>query len=311
MRLASLDLNLLVALHALLQERNVTRAGQRIGLSQPAMSGCLGRLRRHFGDELLVRVRGGYELTPLAVSLIDPVTLAVKIVHRVFSAKPDFDPAASDREFTVVTSDYAVTVLGEELLRILHEEAPGVRVRFVQIAPALVDDIDTTLRSVDGLLMPHGFISAHPHIDLYSDRWVIITGKGNRVARDGLTMDDLRRLPWVATYRGPTAHAAGARQLSMLGVEPRVEVVVENFQSLPFLIAGTDRIALIQERLALRLKGVTDFHILPCPYDAVPVIEAFWYHAVHQNDVGHVWLREVLGRVGARVAEYGSAVTSA
>ncbi|MBB2914237.1 DNA-binding transcriptional LysR family regulator [Streptosporangium becharense] len=301
MGLKDLDLNLLVTLHALLEERNVTRAGQRIGLSQPATSAALARLRRHFDDELLLRVGNGFELTPLAASLVDATALAVNVVDRVFSAKPDFDPATSDREFVLVSSDYALALIGGELTRTLEREAPGVRLRFLQINIPRVDDIDTTLRSVDGLLMPHGFISTHPAVDVYTDRWVIIADRDHPELRRGITMDHLRELPWAVTFHSPTGIASAARQLTMLGVEPRVEVVVENFQSLPFLVPGTRRIALIQERLARRLEGLADFQVLPCPYEAVPVIEAFWYHTVNQADAGHRWLREVLVDVGKRV----------
>ncbi|MFI6512364.1 LysR family transcriptional regulator [Streptosporangium sp. NPDC050855] len=301
MGLERLDLNLLVTLHALLEERNVTRAGQRIGLSQPATSASLARLRRHFDDELLLRVGNGFELTPLAASLVGATSLAVSVVERVFSAKPDFDPATSDREFTLVGSDYVLTVIGGELTRAVEREAPGVRLRFLQINIPRVDDIDTTLRSVDGLLMPHGFITTHPAVDVYTDRWVIIADRDHPDLRDGITMDHLRELPWAVTFQSPTGMASAARQLAMLGVEPRFEVVVENFQSLPFLVPGTRRIALLQERLALRLAAVADVQVLPCPYEVVPVIEAFWYHAANHADAGHRWLREILVGVGERV----------
>lgn len=305
MRLESLDLNLLTALHALLEERNVTRAGERIGLSQPAMSGSLARLRRHFGDELLVRVGNGYELTPLGAALRDHAALTVTMVRRVFTAQPGFDPASSEREFTLVASDYAIAVLGEELTARLNSAAPGVRVHFRLISTGAVDDIDTTLRSVDGLFMPHGFITDQPSLDLYTDRWVCVAAADNPGVGAELTMADLDRLPWATTFRGATAYASAARQLSMLGVEPRVEAMVDNFQSLPFLVAGTDRIALMQERLARRMARVADLRVLPCPYDAVPVLEAFWYHPTHHSDPGHAWLRGVLTEAGRRVQEAG------
>ncbi|MGP4025938.1 LysR family transcriptional regulator [Actinomadura sp. 3N407] len=297
----SLDLNLLMALHALLEERNVTRAGQRVGLSQPAMSSNLGRLRRHYGDELLTRVGNSYELTPLATALVDPTALAVNVVDRVFSARPRFDPSESDREFTLVASDYVLTVLGNPLMRRLATEAPGVRIRFLQINVPRVDDIDATLRSTDGLIMPHGFISTHPYTDVYSDRWVIIADPANPALSDGLTMDHLGTLPWVTAFHGPTTASFAIRQLTMLGIEPNVEVVVENFQSLPFLIPGTSRIALIQERLAHRLNALGGFQLHPCPFEAVPILEALWFHAVHQADPAHRWLRETLTIVGQEI----------
>src|SRR5215217_2732539 len=111
--LASLDLNLLVSLDALLQQRSVTRAASQMGLSQPALSASLGRLRRHFGDELLTRVGNEYRLTPLAVQLGDLARLALTGVERVFTAQPEFDPASSTREFSLFMSDYGVAVLGD------------------------------------------------------------------------------------------------------------------------------------------------------------------------------------------------------
>ena len=110
--LASLDLNLLVSLDALLQERSVTRAAARMGLSQPALSASLARLRRHFGDELLSRAGNEYRLTPLAVQLRDLARLALTGVERVFTAQTEFDPASSTREFSLLVSDYVVAVLG-------------------------------------------------------------------------------------------------------------------------------------------------------------------------------------------------------
>lgn len=110
--LLNLDLNLLVALDALLRERNVTRAAEQMGLSQPAVSAALSRLRRHFGDELLSRVGNRYELTPFATQLVVRTPPALAGVKRVFDTSPDFDPSAVEREFTLKGSDYAAAVLG-------------------------------------------------------------------------------------------------------------------------------------------------------------------------------------------------------
>src|SRR5689334_14098640 len=150
MRTASIDLNLLAALDALLAERNVTRAGRRLGLSQPAMSEALARLRRHFGDELLVRVGNRYELTPLAVGLVDRVQAAVAGVERVFSAAPEFDPADSTREFTLLVSDYATSVLGPPLAAAFARSAPHARLRLCPHRPEDVTGAAERLRGVDG-----------------------------------------------------------------------------------------------------------------------------------------------------------------
>src|SRR3954447_14619573 len=157
--LASLDLNLLVSLDALLQERSVTRAAARMGLSQPALSASLARLRRHFGDELLTRVGNEYRLTPMAVQLRDLARLALTGVERVFDAQTEFDPAKSNREFHLLVSDYAVAVVGDTIAQLLAEEAPNARLRLTANTPGAVDQAHQLLLSTDLLVMPHGFVT--------------------------------------------------------------------------------------------------------------------------------------------------------
>jgi DNA-binding transcriptional LysR family regulator len=113
--LANLDLNLLVALRELLRERSVTRAAERMGVTQPAASAALSRLRRHFGDELLVRDRGEYTLTALGAQLAEQADAVCTAAERLFAASADFDPATSEREFTLVMADYTIVVMGEAL----------------------------------------------------------------------------------------------------------------------------------------------------------------------------------------------------
>ncbi|MFC9947912.1 LysR family transcriptional regulator [Streptomyces pratensis] len=305
MNLASLDLNLVVSLRALLEERNVTRAGQRIGLSQPAMSASLARLRRHFDDDLLARVGGHYELTALGQVLLDRTSTAYDVLERLFASQADFDPGSEKREFKLVASDYAVAVFGAELARVVHEEAPGIRLRFVQTPPTVVDDTATLLSTTDGLLMPHGVISEFPATDLYEDKWVFLIADDHPDVDDRLTLGDLGRLPWVTYQR--TYDAPAVRQLGMLGIEPRVEVSVDSFQLLPLLVAGTRRIALIQARLARLLAPLAAVRTAEPPYEAVPLREAMWWHPVHTHDAAHIWLRETTARVGRRITDVSEA----
>lgn len=300
MSLSSLDLNLVLSLRALLEERNVTRAGQRVGLSQPAMSAALARLRRHFDDELISRAGKQYELTALGRALLDRTATACDLLERVFTSRADFAPDSEEHEFTLLTSDYALSVFGAELAQRVHAEAPGVRLRFQRTPGDVTEDTETLLSTADGLLMPHGVISGFPAVELFADRWVFLVAETNDEVGEQLTMDDLARLPWVVYQRAYDAPAA--RQLSMLGVDPRVEVFVDSFQALPFLVAGTRRIALVQQRLAELLNGVATVRRMEPPYGAVPLQEALWWHPVHTHDAAHIWLRETAARVGAELA---------
>ncbi len=291
-KLANLDMNLLVSLDALLQERSVSRAAERLGLSQPSLSASLARLRRHFRDDLLARVGNRYELTPLAAQLAEQTTSALAAVARVFASEPDFDPATSEREFTVLISDYAITVLGPPLAGLL-QQAPHVRLRLHQLPVSAVDDAAQALRDVDAMVLPHGFLSDLPSRQLFTDQWVCIVAAGHSAIGEKLTMADLERLPMVVTYQTPTAYTPAGKQLSILGVQPPVQLVTETFLALPFLVAASNGVALIQERLARQLTPAVPIRVLPCPFDVAPLMEALWWHPMYNRDAGHRWLLQL------------------
>ena len=305
MNLASLDLNLLVSLDALLQQRSVTRAAAQMGLSQPALSASLARLRRHFDDELLTRVGNEYRLTPLAVQLKELARIAVTGVERVFTAQPEFDPGSSTREFTLLVSDYVVAILGDAVVELLAEEAPHTRVRFTPHSPAMVERADQVLLTADVLLLPHGFVSDLSHADLYRDEWVCVVAADNPVVEQGLTVTHLETLPWVVTYHGQTASTPAARQMRMLGIEPRVQVVNESFLTVPALISRSDRIALLQRRLVDLLPLDTGIRALPVPFEVSPLIEAMWWHPVFDDDPEHSYLRDVVLRAAGQALPGG------
>jgi DNA-binding transcriptional LysR family regulator len=299
--LRNLDLNLLVTLDALISERNVTRAAGRLGMSQPAVSAALRRLRRHFGDELLARTGNRYELTPLAENLRERTTAALVGVKRVFEAAPEFDPHTSNREFTLIVSDYAATVLGDHLATVMAERAPGARLRLEAQTYTAVDNAPESLRHVDGMVLPHGFLSETPVLDLYSDDWALVASRDNEDIGEVVTLDQIAEMPWVVTHHQPTAFTLAARQLTMIGVEPEIHVVVETFLSVPFLVAGTRRIAVLPRLVAMRLAGAAGVRVLTCPWPVVPLLEAFWWHPSHRSDPAHAWLREALTDAAARV----------
>jgi DNA-binding transcriptional LysR family regulator len=297
--LAGLDLNLLVSLDALLQERSVTRAAARMGLSQPALSASLARLRRHFGDELLSRTGNEYRLTPLAAQLRELARMALSGVERVFTAQPDFDPASSTREFSLFMSDYGVAVLGDTLAALLTEEAPNTRLRMSANTPSTVDRAEQMLLSTDLLVLPHGFVTDLSHRDLYRDEWVCVVSADNGEVGEELTVEDLESLPWVVTYHGPTASTPAARQMRMRGIEPKVQVVTENFLTVPGLVAGSRRIALLQRRLVALLPLDVGIRALAPPIEVGALIEAMWWHPAFDDDPEHAYLRDVVRRAVA------------
>lgn len=290
----NIDLNLLLPLQALLSERSVTRAADLLGLSQPAMSAALAKLRRHFGDELLVRAGNSYQLTPLAAQLVERISTAVAAADRVFSSEPDFDPAVSSREFVVLMSDYALSVLGPVVSAIFDREAPRARLYVQPTTRENVDAAHENLRTADLLVLPHGFVTDLPHQDLYSDEWMCLVSADNPDVGDHLGMEQLAAMPWVLTYHRGTAFTTAAHELRQQGVELNVRMVTESYALLPAVIAGTNRVALVQRQLGLQLSAAGQVRAVPCPFDAAPLIEAMWWHPMHENDAGHRWLRRCL-----------------
>lgn len=296
--MARLELNLLVALDALLTERSVTRAAEKLHLSQPALSASLARLRVHFDDPLLTRDGNTYRLTPLAARLGEQTAIALDAARKVFANEATFDPSTSTREFTVYGSDYAFATVGAAVANGVRQEAPGVRFRFVNHSPAIVEDPLNSLRTVDGMLLPHGFATGIPCLDVYDDEWMCLVDVDNPDVGEVLTMDNLRDLPWVFTYQSRSAFTPAGRQLQMIGIQPRIDVVVEGFLVLPFFIRGTDRIGLVQRTVAERFVAAGEFRLLTPPFDVVPLAGALWWHPMHTEDPSHAWMREQFLRFG-------------
>lgn len=306
--LANLDLNLLVALRELLRERNVTHAAARIGVTQPTASAALARLRRHFDDELLVRAGNEYALSPLAAQLADQVEAVCAAAERLFATDNRFDPDTSRREFTLLMADYTVAVLGSGLSRELADRAPGVDLHIRLVREAFTNDLAQTIRLIDGAVAPPVSRFEAPGLrsaELFTDRWVCVADARNPVARGGaISLEQLAGMRWVAPFqpdRGFPASAPMSRQLALFGIRPEIRVRVESYQAVPYFVAGTDRVALLQERLAVQVADRLGLAVLPCPGDPEPIVERFWWHADHDGDPAHRWLRDVLVSLAARL----------
>lgn len=287
------DLNLLRALEAIVDEQSVTKAAQRLGLSQPAMSAALAKLRRHFHDDLLVRVGNTYEPTALARDVLGPTSRALQEAQRAFFREDHFDPATTERTFSVVMSDYATTVLGPPVMRRMRAQSPKSRLDIHTMGPWIVDGAPDSLRMLDLLVLPHGFVRDLPYRDLFEDDWVCIVSADQPVSSHELTVESLEDMGWVTTFDGGPATMLATQQLRARGVQPRMEVVTENFLTVGPLVEGSTCIALVQERLAQLLARSSAIRILPCPFEATPLVESMWWHPMFEDDPAHAWLRSL------------------
>jgi DNA-binding transcriptional LysR family regulator len=299
MALGGIDLNLLVILQALLEEGNVTRAGGRLGMPQPAVSNALARLRRHYRDELLLRSGNGYDLTPLARSLLPSVQESTRLIGRTFSPGEAGQPPAGDRMFTICLSDYSMTVLGEPLLRRVHDLAPDARIQ-LRLATRELADGDRGLLGYDLLIGPPRLQSSGQLEVIMRDRLVYLADPANPRLQDGrLTVEDLAALPHAAArFPDPGSDPAGMALLQR-GIRPNVVLTTGGWLPLPFLIAGTDLVAAVPERLARRTGAAAGLTLVEPPFGTVELVEAAWWHPLHATDLALTWLRGIVADVAA------------
>jgi DNA-binding transcriptional LysR family regulator len=295
--LAGVDLNLLVALDALLTEGSVTRAGERLSLSQPAMSAALGRLRRQLGDELLVRSGQGMVATELGQALRAPLREVLEEISRTLAIRPRFDPASDARHFRVFANDYVAAVLLGPLVPVLVAEAPGVTLEVVSAFRSL----DAHLRDdrLD-LILAAGTLdaaAAFPSEPIFEDRFVCVAGSGVRGLGERLSRAQLARLPYLA-YRQAGARSYADLELDRLGLARRPVLTVESFVLVPHLLRGTGMITMLQERLCAAL-ALGDLRIARPPVRLAPLRERMYWHPRSEQDPAHRWLR---GRIGALAA---------
>lgn len=294
MKLSQVDLNLLVALDALLRTRNVTQAGREIGVSQPAMSASLARLRHMFDDRLFERVAGEYRLTPLAEALGEPLQAALGAVQRTLDHKAQFDPARSSRCFKLAVSDHLLSVLCPQLIGRLNALAPGVVVHTYPVTPEVGAQI--AARRIDLSIQPANMVDDCASAQLFEDRWVCAAWREHPDLRDGLTIDKLQALPHASFGLGP---APLAQQLITppLGAKPNVRVVTRSFACLPFMLPGTALVAIIQRSLGqwASRHAAIQLHELPFPTPRL-LFEMSWNPAF-TSDLALTWLRSVVAEV--------------
>jgi LysR family nod box-dependent transcriptional activator len=303
MQLNRFDLNLLIALDALLQEKNVTRASERVFVSQPAMSAALQKLRDYFNDPLLVRVGRDMQLTPRGLSLVEPVREALLRIQATLGTQPTFDPASVQRAFTVVSSADAMLRVMPGALRRLSREAPGVQCHiehFSEMTLARLEYGDADLYLGMNAMRIFG-VRAFPDwlrvVDLRPVRWVCVVAADHPLLIDELTEEQLRTLPHL--FGWPHSHSVPLEEYvrRLMGTELNVRASTQSLLEIPILLQGTELIALLPERLATTLSAVAPLRILPLPLRMQETREVLVWHKRNEPDPGHAWLRELLMEV--------------
>jgi LysR family transcriptional regulator, nod-box dependent transcriptional activator len=297
LQLSHFDLNLLRPLDTLLTEKSVTRAAEKLCVTQQAMSGSLKRLREHFSDDLLVRIGSRLELTPLGGALVAPVREALLQVGLALETTPCFEPGIARRRFRVAMSDYAALVILPLLLRRLLAQAPAILCDILPLDDLAFVGLDTG--ELDLCLLP-SFWRLHQHeptevirsVPLYEDDFVCAVDASVHTFED-LPLERYLALPHTAVRLNGGHHTIIDDAWVKSGIAPRVVATSTSFSNLIFMIAGTPMVATVQRRLARKLDGNFPMRLFKCPFQIGPLQQELSWHARNDADLAHRYLRDL------------------
>ncbi|MDP4614049.1 MAG: LysR family transcriptional regulator [Limnohabitans sp.] len=301
MDLARLDLNLLLVFHHLLREKRVSAVATVLGMSQPAVSSALGRLRSSLGDELFLRTQRGMEPTPYALQLAEPVATALDGLQQALNVRASFDPATSERSFTLAMTDVGEMYFLPVLMDALAGAAPGVTLNVVAVTSAsLKDDMASGRTDLALGLLPQlqaGFFQQA----LFRQPYVCLMREAHPLAAAAsLSFSDFADASHVRVVAAGTGHgridAAISETLERQGVQRRIRLTVPNYVALGDVLGHSDLIATVPERFAQRVSGpfALTTRALPLAVDG-SAIHQFWHARLHK-DPGHQWLRELVAQ---------------
>lgn len=294
MELSDIDLNQLVLFQQLMVERRVSKVADKMGLTQPAVSNTLAKLRRQFGDDLFVRTPAGMMPTPFAEQLAEPIGYALGMIHSGLNQNARFDPASVKRTVTIGMTDTGEIVFLPPLVERLRQEAPGVTLHTVRTtATTLREDMEAG--KVDLAMGPlpqlkAGFFQRR----LFRQRYVCLFRKGHPLERKRMALSDFQAAEHLVIASDGTGHGKVDELLRRAGIERNVRLTIPHFVSVGPLLRRTDMVATVTERLAESLAEPFGLVYRPHPVDLPDVaINVFWHAKVHRSPM-HQWLRGVV-----------------
>lgn len=284
-----LDLNLLVAFSALMSHRNVTRAAEELGVSQPALSHALTRLRNYYQDPLFFHVKGAMLPSSRAEELFEPISRALDLIAETFDSK--FDPASLRRTFRIGLVEYAALLLLPTLVLKLRAEAPGVQLAFDYMNERKAEQllISRDIEFAIGVFSSQNDACLRETIAV--DRFVCIARSGHKDIGKKLTVAKYVKLEHI---RLPFYNSMIDAALKSRGLSRKFSVKTENAWSVPFLVAKSDALATIPERIAFVFRQFCRVNVLELPYKIAPFnVDLVWHQRV-QTDPAHIWLRQIV-----------------
>jgi DNA-binding transcriptional LysR family regulator len=294
MNVADIDLNLLRVFDAIAAEGSVTVAGERIGLSQPAMSNALSRLRQLFDDPLFVRTPRGMRPTPFAQQLAQPVREALRLIQTALQQHAGFDPRSSGNTFRLFMSDIGEMVFLPGLLERIKHDAPGVKIEVVRIP---IKDVHAALEAGE-LNLAVGFLpgltTGMRQQSLFREHYACMLRADHPVIGTKISAKQFRQAAHVLVSYAGTGHQVIEETFIAAGLNERIAVRVPHFLVVPMILARTDLIVVVPSRVAAVFAQGGHFKVLPLPL-RMPSFEVrlHWHQRFHQ-DPANRWLRQVM-----------------
>lgn len=296
------DLNLLPVFVALMEERSVTRAAQRLKITQPALSNALARLRTTLRDPLFVRERYGIRPTRTAEALAPVIARALAELDDTVLGQQDFDPAQADRLFTIAPNSYVEYALAPAIVVRLRERAPGIRLRLVPYGNDLAETgvVTGTTAMVLGRLVnpPANLVVQH----LMDDSLACVVRSDHPDVGDQLTREQYERMLHVNVLPPGQLRAGLFQALERQGLRREVAVSVTHFLAVPEMIKVTDYCATLPRRICQRLAGDPRLKILPTPVDLGTFPVQMGWHVRYRHDPAHQWLRALILEIAASLS---------
>ncbi|MFO0570481.1 MAG: LysR family transcriptional regulator [Polyangiaceae bacterium] len=301
MNIRSWNWNLLPVLDALLAEKSVTRAARRLGMTQPAVSNALGQLRVLLADPILVRVGPRMVPTERALALSEPLARALEGLGAALSEPAKFEPRSLERTFTLATTDYVCFVLLPKLLAALEREAPGVRIRISswphhRVPPGLERG------EADLMLGFHTSLpSGHRQAELFEDHFVCVVRRGHPRVKQRLTLRKYVSLGHLLVTQEPDSRGVVDDALEKLGLKREVRLRVPHFLMAPAVVASTDLVAALDERVARPFAKLFPLALHPAPL-SIPGgrVRVVW-HERTDTSAPHRYLRDLIQRISAEL----------
>ncbi len=289
--LRKVDLNLLVALDVVLEERHVTRSAKRLDVTQPAMSRTLARLRTTFDDPLLVRTPEGYERTARADELRGPLKSVLGEIRRTLS-KPKFDLFTATGTFKIATLDYAEVVILPHLMRSIRSQAPAIEIEIVQKPVLSISEILEGHADLSIGLMPTSTPKHCVVQSLFEDEHVCVMHREHPLAGLKLTINDYLKYPHSIIHTGSSSKNVIDDALQRLGYQRHIAKRTPHFVASLLSIGQTDLLQTVPRRLAEALLQSADLVISDLPFEVKPVLLSQLWHMSSQKNPLHTWLRE-------------------